>query len=194
MKLKRGHKILIVGATLISIGIILSIIIFLIGGQSSYSFRTQTATISYRESIDESLDIGRGQIGTQDIKIVVKSNPSNIPINLQIIQPDDNILTDTLFQDGETFATFNPNMTGEYNIRVTNLGRQTVIIDMTSGAGFFFDANTNQPKMELGSMFLAGIVLIPIGIIVIIAGGIVWLIDKIRAGRKRKLKYDDGLM
>jgi hypothetical protein len=35
-------------------------------------------------------------------------------------------------------------------------------------------------------MFLAAIVLIPIGITVIVAGGIVWFIDKIRAGRKRK--------
>jgi hypothetical protein len=77
---------------------------------------------------------------------------------IQEDQPDNNILTDTLFDDGETFATFIPNMTGEYNIRVTNLGRQTVTIDMTSGSGFFFDANTNQPKMELGIMFLAGIV------------------------------------
>jgi hypothetical protein len=35
-------------------------------------------------------------------------------------------------------------------------------------------------------MFLAGVALIPIGIIVIVAGGIIWFIDKIRAGRKRK--------
>jgi hypothetical protein len=91
-----------------------------------------------------------------------------------------------LFDDGETFATFIPNMTGEYNVRVTNFGRQTVTIDMTSGSGFFFDANTNQPKMELGIIFFAGVVLIPIGITVIVAGGIVWFVDKIRAGRKRK--------
>jgi len=170
MKFKLGQKLLLIGAGVLGIGIILVVSTFIMIGQSSYSFSTATQPISSRGSFNDTI---QGYTGV-DMTVAVQVQPSEIPIQLQITQPDGGIVSNVTFND-RTFATFKPNVDGNYTMIVTNLSGEQAVVNTLAG--------TNQANVALGIVAISGPVLGGIGVVVTIIGAIVYFIRD-RRGRK----------
>src|SRR6266540_2918562 len=112
--------------------------------------------------------------------IGISSKPSDIPMNLQIIErPGLAKILDVNFT-GSSFNSFIPNRDGEETILITNLGSKEVSTNTFFGNSNFFDAS-GQPKIFLGAAALSGVFLSFAGVVILIVGGIVLFIDRRRA-------------
>lgn len=178
--MQRGHKLLIIGAAILTLGLILTMTIFVILKQTSFSINTSIEMIPPGKSILKTSDFNKGT----KMAIAVNSQPSDVPINVQVIQePDLAKILDVNFSHS-LFTNFMPKKDGVDTIMVTNLGSKQVSTNTVFGNSEFFDSN-GQPKIILGTAAIAGLLLSFIGIVVLIIGGIFLLIDR-RRGRRKK--------
>ncbi len=183
MNLKLGQKLLVIGAVLLATGIVLVVATFFMIGQSSYSFSTSTQTVSARESFTDEIE---AQTGT-NMTVAVEVQPSEVPMQLQIRQPDGNVVSNINFND-RTSTTFSPSMNGEYTTIITNLGNEQASMNMLAGTTTFFASDGNggnqqQANIALGAMAISGPFLGGIGFIVIVIGAIVYFLRDRRRTR-----------
>src|SRR6478672_535862 len=109
INLQRGSKILIIGGSALVVGIILIMVIFLTFKQTSFNINTGIDTISPHKSIIKTSEVNRGE----KMAIGISSKPSDIPMNLQIIErPSLAKILDVNFT-GSIFENFMPNKDGE---------------------------------------------------------------------------------
>ena len=121
--------------------------------------------------------------------IVVNYQPSDVPLNIQVIQqPGLTKVLDLNFTN-RLFTNFMPNKDGMDNIMITNPGTKQASANTIFGSSEFFDAR-GQPKTPLGVMVIAGPFLSFIGIIVLIIGRIFLLKDRIK-GKRRDSRYNE---
>ena len=180
INLQRGYKILIIGGSALVVGIILTMVIFLTFKQTSFNINTGIDTISPHKSIIKTSEVNRGE----KMAIRISSKPSDIPMNLQIIErPSLAKILDVNFT-GSSFNSFIPNRDGEDTILITNLGSQVVSANTFLGNSNFFDAS-GQPKIFLGAAALSGVFLSFAGVVILIVGGIILFIDR-RKAKKMK--------
>ena len=185
MNLKLSQKLLVIGGVLVAIGIVLVASTFLIIGQSSYSFSTSTQTVSVGEAFSKTIE---AQAGT-NMTVLVEVQPPEVPMRLQIRQPDGDIISSISFNN-RTSATFTPTTDGEYTIIIANLGNEQASVNMLAGTNPFFaldgdDSNQQQANVALGAMAISGPILGGIGFIVIVIGAIVYFFrDRKKATRK----------
>lgn len=177
--MQRSYKILIIGTAILVIGIILIILTFAILNQSSFSINTSYDTIAPGRSILKTIDTPTGT----NMAISINYQPSDVPLNLQIIQEQDLIKILDLNFTNKLFTNFMPKQ-GVNNILITNLGSEQISGNTAFGNNEFFDS-VGQPKATLGAIAIAGPLLSFIGIVVLIIGGIFYFIDRRRI---RKLK------
>jgi hypothetical protein len=183
--MQRGYKLLIAGGAILAAGIILIGITFIILKQQSFSINSSIETISPSKSIFKTSEVVAGK----KVAIVVNYQPSDVPLNIQVIQqPGLTKVLDLNFTN-RLFTNFMPNKDGMDNIMITNLGTKQVSANTIFGSNEFFDAG-GQPKTALGAMAIAGPVLSFIGIIVLIIGGIFLLKDRIK-GKRRDSSYNE---
>lgn len=178
--MQRSYKILIIGTAILVIGIILIILTFAILNQSSFSINTSYDTIAPGRSILKTIDTPTGT----NMAISINYQPSDVPLNLQIIQEQDLIKILDLNFTNKLFTNFMPKQDGVNNILITNLGSEQISGNTAFGNNEFFDS-VGQPKATLGAIAIAGPLLSFIGIVVLIIGGIFYFIDRRRI---RKLK------
>ena len=179
--MRGGYKLLIAGTAVLVVGIILIGITFVMLKQQSFSINSSIETILPGKSKLETLDVEAGK----KIAIVVNYQPSDVPLNIQVIQqPNLAKILDINFTN-RLFTNFVPGKDGTDNIMITNLGTKQVSANTVFGSMEFFDA-AGQPNTALGAMALAGPLLFIIGIIILIIGGIFLIKDRIRKGRIRK--------
>jgi hypothetical protein len=184
MNLRLGQKLLLIGGVLVAIGVVLVASIFLIIGQSSYSFSTSTQTVSVGESFSKTIE---AQAGT-NMTVVVEVQPPEVPMQLQVRQPGGDIIFNISFNN-RTSATFTPITDGEYTIIIANLGNEQVSVNMLAGTNPFFaldgdDGNQQQPNVALGAMAISGPILGGIGFVVIVIGAIVYFFRDRRRARR----------
>jgi uncharacterized membrane protein len=178
--MQRSYKILIIGTAILAIGIILITLTFALLNQSSFSISTNYDTIAPGRSILKTFDTSTGT----NMAISVNYQPSNVPLNVQIIQGQDlTKMLDVNFTN-KLFTNFIPKKDGVNNILITNLGSEPISGNIAFGNNEFFD-NDGQPRATLGATAIAGPLLSFIGIVVLIIGGIFYFIDRRRI---RKLK------
>ena len=116
--------------------------------------------------------------------IGINSKPSDIPMNLQIIEREGLAKILDVNFTGSLFKIFMSNRDGEDTMMITNLGSKEVSVNTVFGNSDFFDAS-GQPKIFLGAVTVSGIMLSFVSIIILIAGGIILLIDRRRAKRMK---------
>jgi glucose uptake protein GlcU len=180
INLQRGYKLLIIGGGALAVGIILTAVIFLTFKQTSFNINTGFDIISPRKSIFKTSEVNRGE----KMAIGISSKPSEIPMNLQIIErPGLAKIMDVNFT-GSLFNSFVPTKDGEDTILITNLGSQQVTANTFFGNSNFFDAS-GHPKIFMGAAALSGVFLSFAGVIILIIGGIILLIDRRKAKRMK---------
>ena len=80
--MQRGYKLLIAGGAILAAGIILIGITFVILKQQSFSINSSIETISPGKSIFKTSEVLAGK----KMAIVVNYQPSDVPLNIQVIQ------------------------------------------------------------------------------------------------------------
>jgi uncharacterized membrane protein len=181
--MQRGYKLLISGAAILVVGIILIATTFIILKQQSFSINTSIETISPGKSMFKTSDVKAGK----KMSIAVNYQPSNEPLNVQVIQqPGLAKILDVNFTQ-RLFTNFMSTKDGKDNVIITNLGSKEVSANTVFGSSEFFDAN-GQPQTALSATAIAGPLFSFIGIVVLIIGGIFLLIDRSR--RKRRKNND----
>lgn len=179
--MQRGYKILIIGAAALAAGIILTLSVMAVLKQTSFNIDASVDIVSPSKSIFKTSEVSRGT----KMAIGINSKPSDIPMNLQIIERQGlTKILDVNFT-GSLFENFMPNRDGEDTIMITNLGSKEVSANTVLGNSDFFDSN-GQPKIFLGTAAISGIILSFASIIILIVGGIVLLIDRRRAKRMER--------
>jgi hypothetical protein len=198
--LQRGYIILIIGAALLTSGIIISTLWvgFFVGTFIRENTILNGLSIRSAASVNASIqvmDISR----PVSLAIQVEHNdgiPSNtsggrergeqqIPNNTlreTIRNPNGIIMTSNEFTK-EFFTTFKPDVTGNYTITLDNLGNNPVSIGVFVGNLPFIGAN-NQINFNSLTGIIVGPLLIIAGIIILIAGVIVLAVDRQRTMRK----------
>ena len=203
--IQRGYIILIAGAVLVVAGIALTAVygISLAGLVLSNNVILNDISINSSASVNRTLQItdterpisialhvesekDGTEIQTQqqqqqqasNVAIVGEEvrNPSGVVINKnQFNSGSDNNKND----DDGLFTTFKPDVQGEYTIIVTNLGSHPVKV-----GGIFgylpIIRNNNQVNLEPLSGIIAGVILFIIGIITLIVGAIIAVLDRRR--------------
>src|SRR5919198_2545623 len=176
--MQRGYKLLIAGGAILAAGIILIVMTFIIFKQQSFSINSSIGMISPGKSMVKTSEVNAGK----KMAIAINYQPSDVPLNIQVIQqPSLAKILDLNFTH-RLFTNFVPSKDGTDNIMITNLGTKQVSANTIFGSIEFFDA-TGQPKTSLSVMAISGPLLSFIGIIVLIIGGIFLLKDRIRTRR-----------
>ena len=177
--MQRGHKLLIIGASILAIGLILIASIFIIFKQTSFYISASIDTISPGKSVVKT----SGVSADTNMAIAINSKPPNNEMNLQIIEePGLTKLLDVNFT-GTIFTNFMPKKNGTDTIMISNVGSEQATTNIVFGNRDFFDP-TGQPMIVLASISIASLLLSFVGIVVLIAGGVVLFVDKRRIRRK----------
>lgn len=178
--MQRAYKVLIIGGAIFILGIILIMITFHSLNQQSFLINSSIDTISPNKSILKTIEV----TANSGLGISLNYQPSEILLNIQVIQQSNLSKILDLNFTNKFFTTLIPSNDDTDRILITNLGSKTVSASTVMGNIDFFDAQ-GQPKVANSAMAVAGPLLLFIGVIIFIVGGILLLIDRIR-GRKRK--------
>jgi hypothetical protein len=174
--MRRGFKLIIAGTAILVVGIVLVGTTFVILKQQSLSINSSFETISPGKSILKAWDVKAGK----KMAIVVNYQPSDVPLNIQVIQrPHLSKILDLNFSHS-LFTNFVSNKNSLDNIMITNLGTREVNTNTIYGSVEFFDTG-GQPKTAFSVIAIAGPLISLIGIIVLIVGAILLI-----KGRTRK--------
>jgi hypothetical protein len=197
--LQRGYIILIIGAGLLIAGIVISV---LWAGSFANSFLRQGMIIN-----DVTLapsGSGRSTIRVTDIahpialQVHFESQDSNsnssqnaqransavgrhVSLSEVVEDPAGKVLSNTTFSR-QFFTTLKPTAQGTYTLIISNLGSDTVNVGALFGPATFLNEN-NQLNFNIFGGVVAGLSLAVLGILALIAGIIVLILDR-RKGAK----------
>ena len=200
--LKRGYIILIVGAVLVVAGIALTAVY----GSNLASLVLSESVILSGVPIDPSASVNRtleitntertvaialhSESGEADSTQTQQQLESNISIiREEIRNPSGVVINKNEFDsssgsednDGDNndglFTTFKPDVQGQYNLIITNLGSEPVKV-----GGIFgyipIIGNNNQVNLQPLIGIIAGVILFIVGIITLIVGAIIAVLDR----------------
>lgn len=182
--MQRGHIILIAGAALLVAGIAITAAWGTSLARSFLAENTimQTTSLAPGQSIDAQMtvnDLDR----PLSLAIGVNRQQSSGDVRLRetVTDPSGKIVSTSEF-DESFFTTISPEATGTYTATVTNIGTQTASISGTFGYMPFVsaDGRPNVDEMMSGSglgMVIVGGSLAAAGVITLIVGGIITVLD-----------------
>ena len=149
--MQRGYKILIIGAAALVAGIILTLTVMVVLKQSSFNINASMETVSPGKSIFKTSEVSRGA----KMAIGINSKPSDIPVNLQIIErPGLAKILDVNFT-GSLFKNFISNRDGEDTMMITNLGSKEVSVNTVFGNSDFLILAVSPKSSWVLQLYLA---------------------------------------
>ena len=184
--LKRGYIILIAGGVLLVTGFVLSI--FSVGSFAGQFMRENIVLsktiVSPSESVDATLQVNDT---THPVSVILHSGLESINVTLResIRDPNGRIVNTNEFSK-DFFTTFKPNMTGEYTLLISNLGPNDVNIDGIFGF-IPFVGGDDQVNLSSLNAIVTGVIIFIVGIIALIAGIIIVILDRRREKRRPPL-------
>ena len=104
-----------------------------------------------------------------------KQSNENILLREQIKDPRGRIVSNGDFKN-QFFTTIQPESSGNYPIKVSNLGNGPVTLDAIFGQTPFVNEK-NQIQLGIAIVILIEGIAIVVGILVLIAGGVVLIVD-----------------
>jgi hypothetical protein len=197
--LQRGYIILIIGAALLISGIVISALwagsfasSFLRQGiilsdvtvpqSGSASNRIRVTDISHPIALQVHFE-SHSSIGSQNGQTSNTTASNNMSLREVVKDPVGKILSQNTFSK-QFFTTFRATTQGTYTLIISNLGSNPVKVGALFGPATFVNEN-NQININLFGGVIAGIALVIIGIITLIAGIMILILDR-RKGTKGK--------
>jgi len=202
--LQRGYIILIIGAALLISGVVVSVFwadsfasSFLRQGlilndvaippSGSANNTIQVTDISHPIALQIRFESHSGNgisVNSQNGQAnTTTSNNNNISLREVVRDSNGRILSQNDLSK-QFFTTFKPTIPGTYTLVIANLGSNPVRVGALFGAATFVNEN-NKININLFTGVIAGLVLIGIGIITLIAGIIIVILDR-RKGTRGK--------
>ncbi len=175
--MKRGYYVVIAGTVLFVAGIIVTVAWAL---PIADQIQKETAILQ-REQLNagesESLSLEVTDT-SKPLSVFVSSTDTSVPLAIVVASPEDEILLNSNFTEN-TVMGVEPTVAGTYSLRVTNEGQTATSIDVIFGRFPGIEEN-NQVAFETFGGVIAGLGIIIAGIIVMIGGGVLLVIDKRR--------------
>jgi len=192
--MKRGHIILIAGSIILIMGIGISVT-SVIGPFLYESIKVINSTVKPGQSINISRQVAvNAEATTAQLSLALsiatkqqqQQSNDNVLLREQIKDPHGRIVTNDEFKN-QFFITTQPQSSGNYTVTITNLGNQLVTVDALFGQVPFVN---EKNQIQLGSVItiLGGGIAIVFGIIVLISGGVILVMDSRRIRRKENPK------
>lgn len=185
--MKRGHIIISAGAALLVAGLVIALVWGISYASSLYANNTVIdntsiqpgASLSAKKDVNALdkpvyLTIGLGE--------QQQSSPSDIHLKQVTTDPSGKTVSSSEFQKVYT-TTISPTTTGTYTVTVSNLGTKPVTVSGTFGytawvgTGGNPTASNSNPGEGLGAVYAGG-GLAAAGVVTLIAGGIVTVLDR----------------
>jgi hypothetical protein len=172
--LKRGHYLVIGGAAafVIGIAVVAAWALPLAEQIQKEAVLTQQEQLNAGESRTLSLDLTDT---SKPLSIFISSTDATMPITIVVTSPEGKKLLDSNVTGNRVMST-DPTMAGTYVLRITNAGQAATSINAVFGR-FPGIGENNQVNFEAFSGVLAGVGIIITGIIVMIAGVAITIID-----------------
>jgi hypothetical protein len=185
--MKRGHIILSAGAALLVAGLAIALVWSISYASSVYANNTVIANTSIQpgasisakkdvNALDKPIYLTIGLDGQQ------QSSPSDIHLKQVTTDPSGKTVSSSEFQKVYT-TTINPTTTGTYTVTVSNLGTKPVTVAGTFGYIPWVGtegnptASNSNPAEGLSVVFAGG-GLAAAGVVTLIVGGIVTVLDR----------------
>src|SRR5919198_2641813 len=156
--MKLGHLILILSIALIITGIMLMAIS---GINASRPFLNQNLLVSNallkpKEAKSDLVNVT--ELGPA-MFVVLRSDPSNIPLSAIVKDPNGSIVSSSTFSQ-DLVANFKPEKIGKYNLTLINQGTTNVKINAILGYLPLFGENESPNYNALGAIFLGASLLL----------------------------------
>jgi hypothetical protein len=185
--MKRGHIILSAGAALLVAGLVIALVWGISYASSLYANNTVIANTSIQPgaSISAKKDVNaldKPVYLTIGLGEQQQSSPSDIHLKQVTTDPSGKTVSSSEFQKVYT-TTINPTTTGTYTVTVSNLGTAPVTVSGTFGYIPWVgtegnpNASNSNPGEGLGVVYAGG-GLAAAGVVTLIAGGIVAVLDR----------------
>jgi hypothetical protein len=156
--MKLGHMILILSLGMISAGVVLMAIS---GINASHPFLNQNMLVTNdfiksKETKNSVVDIT--EVGPT-MHVVIKSDPSNIPVSAIVKDPNGSIVSSSTFSQ-DLVANFKPEKIGKYNLILTNQGTTEIKVNAILGYLPLFHENESPNYNALGAIFIGASLLV----------------------------------
>ena len=178
--MKRGHMILISGSIILIAGIGISVT-SVIDPFLHESTKVINSTLKAGQSISISRHVLVNAEGITQPGLALsiaskqqKQSNENI-LREQIKDPHGRIVSNGDFKN-QFFTTTQPESSGNYTAKISNLGSEPVTLDAIFGQIPFVNEK-NQIRLGIAVVILGGGIAIVVGILVLIAGGVVLIMD-----------------
>ncbi len=215
-KMKRGYIILISGAVLLVAGIIISAVWAVQFAGSFLRDNTIVAqtsvdagkSVDTRINVDQldrpvSLAIGIDQTQLQPPPTPSAQTPATTPssdirLKEEVTDPNGRVVSSNEFSNS-FFTSFKPEVTGAHTVTISNLGARTVSVSGAFGYMPFIgpDSKPNFDNMMGGGwglgMIIAGGVLAGVGVVTLIIGAIITVVDSRRHSSTTTTTTDHGI-
>jgi hypothetical protein len=153
-----GHMVLISSCAVIITGVLLTA---LSGIDASRPFLNQNILVA-----NEIIKPGESRTSTENVTVtgpvmyvVIKSDPSNMPINALVRDPNGSVVSVSTFSQ-DLVANFKPQITGKYQLVITNQGAADVRTNIILGYLALFGENEKPNYGALGAIFTGALLLI----------------------------------
>ena len=182
--MKRGYIILFSGIVSFVLGIVIFFVFAELRAETDIALMDENA-IQVNRTIgpDQSLKIPSQGTNTQsNFSVIIDAEPSDVLLRSEIKDPKGKIVSINEFR-GQFFGSFKPQYRGVYETMLTNKGIKSASVNaIVSQIPLIFENDENRLNLLMG--VLAGIILVIIGIVLLVGGGAILIIDKRKSKRK----------
>jgi hypothetical protein len=178
--MKRGYIVLLAGTGSFIIGILIFLIFAELRGATDPLLMEDIVQVNQTVGPYESVQISGHRTNTQsNFSLIISSEPSDVILRAQIRDPKGKTISINEFRD-QFFGSFKPESAGDYVAVISNRGASPATVEaMLSQIPVFAENDENQLSFLYG--ILVGMILAIIGILFLVGGGVILIIDKRRS-------------
>jgi hypothetical protein len=175
--MKRGYIVLLAGTGSFIIGILIFLIFAELRGATDPLLMEDIVEVNKTVGPYESVQIsGHGANTRSNFSLIVSSEPSDVILGAQIRDPKGKTISINEFRN-QFFGSFKPESAGDYVTIISNKGAKPATVEaMLSQIPLFSENDENQQSLLYG--ILVGMILAIIGILLLVGGGVILIIDK----------------
>lgn len=183
--MKRGHIVLLAGTGSFITGILIFVVFAELRAATDPLMAEDIVEVNRTVGPSQSVQIlGRGTNIQSNFSLIVSSEPSDVILRAQIKDPNGKTISINEFRN-QFFGSFKPESTGDYATIISNKGTKPATVEaILSQIPVFAENDENQLNLLKG--VLVGIILGIIGVLFLVGGGAILIIDKRKSRRQHQ--------
>jgi hypothetical protein len=184
-QMNRGYIILLAGTVSLITGIIIFLIFAELREPTDPLLMEDIAEVNQTIGPSQSVQIlGHGTNIQSNFSLIISSEPSDVVLRAQIKDPKGKTISINEFKD-LFFSSFKPESAGDYTTIISNMGAKPATVEaILSQIPIFVENDENQLNLLKG--ILVGIILGIIGMLFLVGGGAILIIDKRKSRRQHQ--------